>query len=146
MWQARIVLFHDPLDQRTHMLRTLCHDNAEFGEVAEQGVDQGGALANLKFAGPMQHQNALLLGALHRHKAHRRSLYCFTDGLGIGCVILLAFHIGLHIDRWNQPHVMAQLLEFARPVMRRCTGLKADQARIEFREEAENLATPQLAT
>src|SRR3954471_19068589 len=46
MWQARILLFHDLLDQRTHMLGTLCYDDTEFGEVAAQGVDQGGAWAN----------------------------------------------------------------------------------------------------
>jgi hypothetical protein len=73
MWQAPHILHvHDPFDQPTPMLRTMCHDAAEFGKVAAQGVEQGGALANQKLTqGPVQHQDTLLPGAVYRHKAQR---------------------------------------------------------------------------
>jgi hypothetical protein len=90
----------------------------------------------------MQHQDTLLPGAVYRHKAQHWPLQSFTDGLG--WVILLAFPMGPDRDRRNQPQIMTQYLQFARPVMQRCTSRKADQAGTALGAEAHNLATPQL--
>jgi hypothetical protein len=125
------------------MQRTLCHDAAEFGKVASRGpLIKAVPWPTRSSGSPMQHQDTLLPGAVYRHKAQHWPLHCFTDDLG--CVILLAFPMGPDRDRRNQPQIMTQYLQFARPVMQRCTSRKADQAGTALGAEAHNLATPQL--
>lgn len=46
-----------------------------------------------KLADAMQHQHALLLLALCRNKAHRRSRDRLADCLGIRSIILLPLHV-----------------------------------------------------
>jgi hypothetical protein len=53
---------------------------------------------------------------------------CFADRLGIGRVVLVSLHEGLHIDRRNQPHLMAQRADLPRPMVRTGAGFHRDDA------------------
>src|SRR5712672_231472 len=88
----------------------------------------------------MQHQLALLLGRLNPYKTYGRAAHRLTDYLRVGGIVLIALDVGLHILRWHQAHLMAQL----RPNGRRGTGLHADQAWRQSLEERRNLAAAKL--
>src|SRR6185312_12257659 len=60
----------------------------------------------------------VLLGRLSLHKPHARSGDRFAYRLGVGGIILLSLHIGLHISRWHESHGVADRPELARPMMR----------------------------
>jgi hypothetical protein len=53
---------------------------------------------------------------------------CFADRRGIGRVVLVSLHEGLHIDRRNQPHLMAQRADLPRPTVRTGAGFHRDNA------------------
>src|SRR6266403_5549985 len=76
----------------------------------------------------MQHQLALLLGRLNPHETHGRAPHRLTDCLRVGGIVLIALDVSLHILRWRQTDLVAQLRQLARPMVRRGTGLHADQA------------------
>ena len=46
--------------------------------------------------------------------------------------------------RRHDPHLMAERLQLAGPMMRCCAGLDADQTRWQLVEEGDDLASPQL--
>jgi hypothetical protein len=92
----------------------------------------------------VQHQNRLLLGALHRHKPHVGALNRLADRLRIGRIVLVALEVGLNILRRHQAHLVPQDLQFASPIMSRSTGFQADPARRQLSEEHHHFATPQL--
>ena len=92
----------------------------------------------------MQHQAALLLGRLGLDKPHVGPGDRLADGLRISGIVLLPLDVGLHVGRRHQPHRMAKRLELARPMMRRGTGLYADQARRQLLEERQDIAALQL--
>ena len=77
--------------------------------MAAQGVDRLRALPDQQLAHAEDHCRALGLFALDRNKAHSR----LADRLSIGGIILLPLDERLHIGRRDQPHVMAQLANFA---------------------------------
>src|SRR5262249_22797598 len=72
------------------------HDDAELGKMGSDRVDYGGPLANEQMTGVMEHQAALLLGRLGRHKPHVRPANRFADRLGISGIVLLSLHVRLH--------------------------------------------------
>ena len=100
-----------------------------------QGVDHLGPLSHQKIARAMQHQPPLLLDRFDLHKTHGRPPYRLADRLGIGGIVLVALDVGLHVLCRHQPHLMAKLREFTRPIVRRGAGLHADQARRQRLEE-----------
>ena len=102
------------------------------------------ALANQKAPRPVEHQRALLLGALNRHEAHRRPCDCLADRSGIGSIVLAALHVGLHLARWHQSHIVAKLSQLASPVLRRGARLHADEARQQLAEKLKHLAASKL--
>jgi hypothetical protein len=104
-------------------------DDPELGKMRADDVDHRGLLANKQMTGTVQRQAALLLWRLGRDEPHVRSGDRFTDRLGVSGIVLMPFHIGLHIGRRHQTHTMANRLEFARPMMRRGAGFDTDQAR-----------------
>src|SRR4029077_70023 len=57
----------------------------------------------------------------------------------------LPFDVGPHIGRRHQSHGMAERLELARPVMRRCAGLNPNDARRQLLEERQDIAAFELA-
>ena len=76
----------------------------------------------------MQHQLALLLGRFDLHETHGRAPHRLADRLGVSRIVLVALDVGLHVLRWHQPHLVAKLREFTRPVMGRRAGFHADKA------------------
>src|SRR5271166_3002714 len=68
-----------------------------------------------------------------------RPLRRFTDGFGIGRVVLLPLDERLDVGRRDQSHTMAQLADLARPVVRAGTGLHRDDAWRLRRQEADKL-------
>src|SRR6185437_14485828 len=77
-------------------------------------------------------------------KPHIGPGHCFADGFGVSGIVLLPLDVGLHIGRRHQAHVMTERLEFARPMMRRSTGLDANQAWRQLLEERQDVAALQL--
>src|SRR6478736_5198437 len=92
----------------------------------------------------MQHQLALLLGRLNPYKTHGRASHRLTDCLRVGGIVLIALDVGLHILRRHQADLVAQLRQLTRPIVRRGTGLHADDARRQSFEERHNLAAAKL--
>src|SRR5690606_15415553 len=68
-------------DEHAQPCSTLTSDDAQLRQVAAQGVHQHCPLPDQKLADAMQHQHALLLLALCRNKAHRRSRDRLADCL-----------------------------------------------------------------
>lgn len=102
------------------------------------------ALTDQDRPGPMQHHDALLLGRLHRYEPHGRPSDRLADRLRVGHVVLLALHVGLHIARRHQAHIVTELDQFARPVMRGSAGLDPHQTRSELAEELQQARSRQL--
>ncbi|KGD94055.1 hypothetical protein JL39_21980 [Rhizobium sp. YS-1r] len=63
----------------------------------------------------------------------------FADRLGVRGVIFLPFHVGLHIGRRHQPHVMPEDRKLSCPVMGGPTSLDTDEARRNLHEEFQHL-------
>src|ERR1044071_102638 len=51
-------------------------------------IDDGGSLYDEPLAHPVQRQQRLLLGALHRHEAHARARHRLANRLGVVAVVL----------------------------------------------------------
>ena len=128
-----------PADQFEHRGAALRHHDAEFRKMAAQRVQQLGALPHQQIARLEQHQTALLLDALHRDAPHLRIARRTGDGAGVLGVVLLARQKRLHPRRRDQPHLVSEPLQLARPVMRAAAGLEADAAALDARELLEHL-------
>src|SRR6516165_12689521 len=103
-------------------------DIAVFHQVPAKSVDALGALTHQKIAGAEHDAVRLLLFALDRNEAHAWPLRRFTDGLCIGGVVLLPLDERLDVDRRDQAHMMTQLSDLARPVVRAGTGFHRNDA------------------
>ncbi len=68
---------------------------------------------------------------------HCRSDYRF----GVGRVVLLPLDVRLHVRRWHETDLVTDCRQIARPIVRRGTGLHADQAGSQPGEEAANPRT-----
>src|SRR5207247_11429762 len=68
-----------------------------------------------------------------------------ADGLGVGGIVLVALHVRLHIGWRHQANGVAECVEFARPMMRRCAGLDTDETRRQLLEESNDVTPLQLA-
>ncbi|MBP2443988.1 hypothetical protein JOH51_001427 [Rhizobium leguminosarum] len=64
-------------------------NDAEFGKMAPDRVDELGPLTDQHFPDAMKHKNFLLHLFLDRHEAHRRSRDCLTDRFGISGIALV---------------------------------------------------------
>src|SRR5450631_4770796 len=111
-----------------------------------QGVDDLGALTDQHIAGAVLHQLTLLFGRLDLHEAHGRTPHRLADSLGIGGIVLVALEVGLHVLRRHQTHLVAELSQLARPIMRSGAGLHTDKARRQSREKSYHLAAPCFLT
>jgi len=122
----------------------LCCDDAEFGQLAAQVVDQLGVLLDQQVARPLEPTRGLALEALDRDKPHVRTAYRGADRGRIALVVLVAPHERLHIGCRDQPHLVTQGAQLPPPVMRRSASLDPDQRRFEPGEEFQDLRSPQL--
>jgi hypothetical protein len=77
----------------------------------------------------MQRLEILLVHLLDRDKTHGRPRHRFANGFGIGWIILVRLHIGLHKLGRNEFHGMAMRAEPACPIMRPATGFHPDDCR-----------------
>src|SRR6202521_141732 len=107
-------------------------------------IDHCSLLADEQVAGAMEHQATLLLARLGCDEAHVCPGDRFADCLGVSGIVLLPLDVGLHVGRWHQAHPMPKRLELARPMMRRCTGLDANETRRQLLEKRQNVAALQL--
>ncbi|OHV63489.1 hypothetical protein LCM4577_32325 [Mesorhizobium sp. LCM 4577] len=124
--------------QSTNPLR---HRDAEFFQMRANCIGQHSSLPDQKNSAAMQHQNRLLSRCLHGNEAHVRPRHRFPNGFGIGDVIFVAFDVGLYIGRRHQTNRVPKSTDLASPVMRRCTGFNANEARWKFGEILNNLRT-----
>jgi hypothetical protein len=85
----------------------------------------------------------LLFGALHHGETHRRTDQRFTDRFGISRIILVRLDVRLDVLRRDQPDLVPERLQLARPIALSRTGLQPDQTRWQFGEETQHLASPQ---
>ena len=69
-----------------------------------------------------------------------------ADRRCIGHVVLLPFHIGLHIGGRDQPNVMTERKDFPRPVMRGAAGFHAHKTARQTGHELQHLVAPQPLT
>src|SRR5262249_30919957 len=114
-----------------------CHQ-PELGKVRTKCVDQLSPLTDQEVPRPVQHQHALLLDVLDRHKSHRWPRDGLADRRRIGRIVLAALHIGFDIGWRHEPRVMSQLFELACPLMRRCARFHANAARRQIGKELKN--------
>jgi hypothetical protein len=87
--------------------------------------------------------SADLLRRFYRYEAHRWTPNRLADRLGIGHVVLVAFHISFHIVGWHQASFMAKRNQLTSPMVRRRAGFEADKARRNLGKEREDLAASQ---
>jgi hypothetical protein len=144
LWQALILGIGEDRQQQAETLPPRRRHEPQLGHVCPQRVDGLRALPQQQIAHPVLHQSPLLLGRLERHKAHRRTAHRLADRRRVRRIGLVALHIGLHVPRWHQPNVVAELPELARPVMRPRARFHPNQAWRQLGEGGEHLAAPQL--
>ena len=133
--QTCILLVGHDRKQFLHPLVSLRSHDAELSQMCAQCIDHLSALAHQQIARAMLRQLPLLLSRLDPHKAHRRTPNRFADRRRIGGIVLVALKVSLHILRRHQPHLVAELRQLARPIMRGGTRLHPDQARRKSREK-----------
>src|SRR5215813_3934931 len=137
-WQPLIAAFRHNPNQLMQSFTPLGSHQSELGKVRTKCVDQLSPLTDQEIPRPVQHQHALLLDVLDRHKSHRWPRDGLADRRCIGRVVLAALPIGLDIGRRHEPRVMPQLPELACPLMGRCAGLHANAARRQIGKELKN--------
>src|SRR4051794_28618029 len=112
LWYFSVVEAGDEILDLAASLRS---NDAEFGKMSPDGVDQHGALAHQQIACPVQHQDGLLRFVLDRHEYHVRPHQGLDDcGCVIGIVLLAALDVWLDLGWRDQPHLMAQRRDPAR--------------------------------
>ena len=87
------------------------------------------------------------MGSAHWRQAGLNIIYIISilrhrtvaDRLSIHCVVLMARDEGLHVGRWDQPHLMAQLANLAAPIMSATAGLHRHDTSRQLVEEPQNL-------
>src|SRR5215470_2299743 len=97
-------------------------------QVPAKSVHALGALTHQEVPDSKHDAVRLLLFGLDRHEAHARPLCRFTDGLCIGGIVLLPLDERLDVGRRDQAHLMAQLADLTRPVVRAGTGFHCNDA------------------
>src|SRR5256884_3776491 len=107
-------------------------------------IDHCGLLADEQMARAVEHQAALLLECLGRHKPHVCSGARLAIGLSVCSIVLLPLDVGLHVGRGHQADLMPKRFELARPMMRRSAGFDADEARRQPLKEWQNVPALEL--
>jgi hypothetical protein len=108
-------------------------------------IDHRSLLPNEQMPGAMEHQAALLLRRLGRHKPHIGPGHCFTDGLSISGIILVSLYVRLDIGWRHQAHGMPKRLEFPCPMVRRGAGLDPHETPGQLLEESNDVSAIELA-
>ena len=101
---------------------------ADLRQMAAQGVERRRALPDHELARSMAHQRRLVLHRAHGNEALARTPCRLANRRRVGCVVLVAPDIGLHVRRRNELHREAEIQQLPPPVMRRGTGLHRHDA------------------
>ena len=125
--QSLVTSISDDIEQFFNTIAADRGDNSEFGKMSAYRIDHRDLLTHAQMTRSMKHHAALLLGSLGRHEPHIGSGDCLANGLCVSRIILLPLDVGLHVGRWYQPHIMAERLELARPMVRRSASFDADK-------------------
>jgi hypothetical protein len=112
--------------------------------VSTNGIDDGRLLANEQMSSAMEAQATLLLGRLGGHKAHVSPGDGFANRFRVSRIVLLSFDVRLDVGGRHQADRVTEHLKFTRPIMRRCTGLDANQARWQLLKERQNVSSLEL--
>src|SRR4051794_21415285 len=131
-------------DELGHMKGPFGRNDAELSQMASQGIDGLGALANQQVSRAEHNGCGLRLLTFHGHEAHGGPLGGLADRLSIGHVVLLALDERLHVRRRDQLHRVAELGDLAAPIMRAATGLHGHRAGRKCCEERQKLGAAQL--
>ena len=123
-----------------HPLR---HHYPVLGQHTTGLVAQRRALLHSRLAHPMHRLHILLLHRLHPHQAHVGALRRFADGTRVVVVVFVPAHVRLDVLRRNQPHLVAQLPQLTRPVMRTRTPLHPHHTRRHVRKVRSDLPAPE---
>jgi hypothetical protein len=145
VWQQLRLQFVHASPQFVYFPDALPDHKAELAKEATRGINRGRPLPHKKSPDPVQHQDALLLARLDRNEPHVRSADCLADGLGVGCIGLVALDVGLHVLRRDQAYFVTKPHKLPCPVVSTRTCFHAHQAGRQFGEEADELSTSQLA-
>jgi hypothetical protein len=105
------------------VLNALRGDDPDFRQMAAQGVERRRALPDHQLARSMAHQRRLVLHRAHGNEALARTPCRLANRRRVGCVVLVAPDIGLHVRRRDKPHPKAEFQQLPPPVMRRGAGL-----------------------
>src|SRR5260370_1590002 len=117
---------------------------ASFEQQSPNLVDDCRATHHPTLAHPMQGLHIQLLISLDRHETHRRPCDSPSDRLGINIVALVRFHVGLHILRRNQSHLVSLFPQCSAKKMRTSAGFHANQPDVYVGSEAQQLCTREL--
>lgn len=112
---------------------------------AAQLVGEHRALPDQQIAHPMDTNRGLLWCALDRDKAHCRTAHRLADRRRVRRIVLVPPHIGFGVSRRDQPHLMPQLVQLARPVVGRRARLDPDHAAWPPGKPCQHLRAPQRA-
>jgi hypothetical protein len=96
-------------------------------------------------SGAMQDKNALLVDSLYISEPHVRPCNCLADRFCIRLIILLCFHVRLHVRGWHEPNCVPHRSECPGPMMGRCTSFDANQGRLQLGKERLDLTSAKLA-
>lgn len=101
------------------------NNQAVFGQQAANLIGLRSACFDKALPRTMHAQDGLLLNRFNRHTGHVRSHHCFANGLGIGCIILVALDEWLDVLGWNQLHRVSHRHQLPRPEMRAAASFHA---------------------
>src|SRR6202140_5324081 len=122
------------------MTPSLPQSDATFEQQSTNLVDDCGATHHPTLAHPVQGLQVQLVIALDRHKAHGRPGDSLRDRFSIDVVALVGLHVGLHILRRNQSHLVSLLPQCSAKKMRGSAGFHANQPDAYVGGEAQQLA------
>ena len=138
----------DPLqrqaDPTPHPGPALRHDLAVLGQQTAQAVDLRGAELYQLLAHAVQCQDRLLLLALDGHRLDARLLYRRPDRPRVVDIVLVAAHKGSNHFRRQQPDLVAEFPDPARPMLCAAARLHRDQTRHAVGEVLQKLRPRQL--
>ena len=88
---------------------------------------------------------ACCLADLNRDEAHGLAGHRFTDGLRVRRIRFAALHERFDISWWDEPHLMTESCDLARPIVGGTACFHPYQAGWQLLKETQNFATPQLS-
>jgi hypothetical protein len=100
--------------------------DAKLAEKTTDGIDTGGAGAEITGAKAVQGIDGLLVQGFDRDRGDVLLASGLEEGFGVGPVRLVALTVASHMGGREQGDLVAERLELASPVMSRATGFHQD--------------------